>query len=245
MEKLKAQLEGLIKHLENSRNFRASLEKLKSVYPFNEYECIISNLLAADKLSLKEYYELRNSYIRRNPYLHLFEFSNTRLGSWACRHLQERTPEIKTPTKATDPKYKNQYDLKLEWVNRKSKHNIQIEVKTSRAVDKKSKKPIYTKALRSNSNSHFDMNFQQTKVRCADVFVWIGVWRNKIRYWVLNRDEMRGNKYFSKKQHRGNVGEGQLHLKHNNITEFQKYEVKPSHIKEAVIEAFKRQYKIK
>jgi hypothetical protein len=220
MEKLKAQLEGLIKRLENSRDFRTSLENLQSVYPFNEYEYIISHLLAADKLKLIAYRKLRDSYLRRNPYLHLFEFSPTGLGNWACKHLQKRTPEIKKPTKATDPKYKNQYDLRLEWVYKKNKHNIQIEVKTSRAVDKKSKRPIYTKALRSNSNSSFDMNFQQTKVRCADVFVWIGVWRNKIRYWVLNRNEMRGNKYFSKKQHRGNVGEGQLHLKHNNITEF-------------------------
>ena len=69
------------------------------------------------------------------------------------------------------------------------------------------------------------MNFQQIKPACCDVFVWIAVWRDKIRYFVLSSDEVVRNKYYSIGQHRGNVGEGQLWLKESNIAEFECYEV--------------------
>ena len=69
------------------------------------------------------------------------------------------------------------------------------------------------------------MNFQQIKPACCDVFVWIAVWRDVIRYWVLSSNDVANNKYFSRGQHRGNVGEGQLWIKESNIDEFKKYEV--------------------
>ncbi len=250
MEKLKAQLENLIKRLENLGDFRASLETLQSVYPFNEYEYIISHLLAGDKLTLDEYLELRDSYIERNLYLYVFEISSPRrLGdTWAYGQLKLLVPEIKKPNKTLDPQYANQqYDLWLDWKDRKNNsHGIRIELKIARALDgDKPDEPFYVKALAFDSNRPFDMIFEQIKPRFADVFVWMGVWRDIIRYWVLSSNEVQKNKYYCSKQHKGNVGEGQLHLKHNNITAFQKHEVKPSHIKEAIIEAYKRQYKIK
>lgn len=250
MEKLKSQLERLIKRLENSRDFRASLEHLKSVYPFNEYEYIISHLLAGDKLTLDEYLELRDSYIERNLYLHVFEISSPRrLGdTWAYGQIKLLVSEIKKPNKGLDPQYANQqYDLWLDWIDRKNtSHGIRIEMKIARALDDdKPDEPFYVKALSSDSDRPFDMIFEQIKPRFSDVFVWMGVWRDVIKFWVLSSDEVQGNKYYCSKQHKGNIGEGQLHLKHSNITEFQKYEVKPSNVKEAIIDAFKRQHKIK
>ena len=249
MEKLKAQLDKLIEKLEHADDFKASLKNLVSVYPFNEYEYIISHLLAARKLALDEYYGLRDSYIERNLYLYVFEISAPRgLGDkWAYGQLKQLVPECKKPTKELDPDYENQYDLWLDWADdRKKHHGIRIEVKTSRAVDfEKPDEPLYIKALAFNSRRPFDMNFQQIKPRCADVFLWIGIWRDKIRYWVLSRDEVEGNRFFSKGQHRGNVGEGQLHLNRENIAEFDKHEVKSTDIKKSIIGAFKKLYKIK
>jgi len=146
-----------------------------------------------------------------------------------------------------DPKYSVEYDFGLNWVDAKNKsHSIRIEVKTSRAVDfERPDEPLCIKALASDSKRPFDMNFQQIKPRCADVFLWIGIWRDRIRYWVLSRDEVEGNKHFSKGQNRGNVGEGQLHLNRENISEFDKYEISPPDIKKAVIAAYKRQTKLK
>jgi hypothetical protein len=249
VEKLKAQLDGLIRELEDAEDFRNTLECLVSVYPFNEYEYVISHLLAANKLTLDEYYELRNSYLDRNLYLSIFEISAPRgFGDkWAFGHLKELVPDFKRPSKTLDPKYSNDYDLWLEWTNKNAEtHGIRIEVKASRAVDfEKPDEPLYIKALSSDSTRPFDMNFQQIKTRCTDVFVWIAVWRDKIRYWVLSTSEVESNKHFSKGQHRGNVGEGQLHLNRENISEFEGFEVKSTEIKEAVVISYKKQKKIR
>ena len=238
MEKLKKQLDDLVSRLENESELRQRLGDLFSVFPFNEYEYIISTLLGLGKLSLDEYYELRDEYISRNMFLYVFEISAPRgFGeTWAQGHLKELVPELVKPSKKQDPDYSGQYDFYLD-------EKIKIEVKASRAVDFNSCEALPVKALSSDSEKEFDMNFQQTKPACCDVFIWVGVWRDVIRYWVLASDEVANNRYFSKGQHRGNVGEGQLHLKHDNIDEFAKYEVKSNRLLEAIRNAYKRQTK--
>ena len=89
------------------------------------------------------------------------------------------------------------------------------------------------------------MNFQQIKPAHCDVFVWIAVWRDVIKYWVLSSDEVKQNKYYSKGQHRGNVGEGQLHLKEDNIHEFERYEVKPDKLKDAIVVSYQSEVESK
>ena len=83
------------------------------------------------------------------------------------------------------------------------------------------------------------MNFQQIKPRYCEVFVWFGVWRDVIKCWVIPSFEVENNHYYSKGQHRGNVGEGQLHFKRDNLREFDKYLVEPSKIEETIRKAFK------
>ena len=58
---------------------------------------------------------------------------------------------------------------------------------------------------------------------------------------MLSSKEVEKNEYYSKGQHRGNIGEGQLHLKHDNITGFQKYSSKSNELLEKITEAYKRQ----
>jgi hypothetical protein len=152
---------------------------------------------------------------------------------------------LKRPSKKIDAEYSGEYDFWLDWKDEKNKtHGIRIEVKASRAVDfEKPDEPLYVKALSSDSNRPFDMNFQQIKIKCADVFIWLAVWRDKIRYWVLTSKDIKNNSYFSKGQHRGNIGEGQLHLNEKNMSSFERHEVKSTEIKQAVIKAYKRRKK--
>ena len=146
-------------------------------------------------------------------------------------------PDFLKPTKKLDENYSNEYDLALPYKDAV----IKIEVKASRAVHEKSKKPLYVKALSYESPHPFLMNFQQIKPACADVFVWIAVWKDVIKYWVISSTEVENNKYYSKVQHRGNIGEGQLHIRDGNIEEFIQYECNPKELRQAVIDAFKRQ----
>ena len=80
------------------------------------------------------------------------------------------------------------------------------------------------------------MNFQQLKPSCCDVFVWIAVWRDTIKYYLLSSNEVKNSPYYSAKQHRGNTGEGQLWLKETNIHYFDKYLVNSENILDAIIE---------
>lgn len=195
------------------------LDSLYSVYPFNKFEYIISHLIGTDTITLQQYLNIRNSYLERNKYLYVFEITAPRTfgETWAQRHLNEVVPELQRPSISYDSSYSGQYDF---WYN-----GIRIEVKASRAVRRKSGDSLIIKALSSDSKYGFDMNFQQIKPACCDVFVWIAVWRDVIRYWVLSSDDVKNNRYYSSGQHRGNVGEGQLWLKDTNIDDFNEYEV--------------------
>ena len=237
MEKLKQELDQLIKTLPNEEALRSKLESLVSVYPFNDYEYMISALLGADKLTFEEYLELRDSYISRNRFLYIFEISAPRgFGeAWAQGHLSELVPDMQKPSKKLDKNYSGEYDFILDG-------EIKIEVKASRAVDFNSDEPLYVKALADDSPEDFDMNFQQVKPACCDVFLWMGVWRDKIRYWVLSSKEVSENRYYSEGQHRGNVGEGQLHVRRDNMKEFAKYESRSNELLKAIRDAYKRQH---
>lgn len=222
--------------LENPGELKSTLADLTSVYPFNEYEYIISHLLAADKLTLDEYLELRDGYINRNLFLYLFEISAPRgFGEvWAHAHLKELVPTLLAPSRKLDPEYRGQYDFFMQ-------PKIRIEVKASRAVQFGTDEPLYVKALPSDSTKRFDMNFQQIKPACCDVFVWMAAWRDVIKYWVMSSKEVENNRIYSVGQHRGNVGEGQLHLTEQNIRSFDQFSVKPTALEQAILDAYARQ----
>lgn len=235
MERLQEELDSLLAQLPEEPEIRDRLNTLVSVYPFNEYEYIIATLLAKDLLTLDGYHELRDNYIHRNLFLYIFEISAPRSfgEAWAQGHLKELVPDLVKPSRKVDPDYSGQYDFYLD--------GVRIEVKASRAVDANMDAPLYVKALASDSRKEFWMNFQQVKPSCCDVFVWIAVWRDVIRYWVLSSREVETNQYYSHGQHRGNVGEGQLHVRHDNIQDFAGYEVKARELEEAIRAAANRQ----
>ena len=201
--------------------------------PFNEFEYTIVHLISWGVMTLEEYYRIRESYVGVNKYLPLFDLTPRIFGErWGQEHLLGLCPNLTKPSTSLDPKYSGQYDLVL--------NNIKIEVKASRAVDAKLKGALNSKALSSASTRPFDMNFQQIKPDCCDVFVWIAVWSDVIRYWVLNTREVSTNKYYNDKQHRGNEGEGQLHLKDTNFKEFTQFLCGPTNLEQAIQEAYRR-----
>lgn len=84
---------SLVQELEKERisHVMQRLDDLISVYPFNEYEFLISSLMGYGKISIDDYYELRDDYIARNLYMYVFEISAPRgFGeAWAQGHLYE------------------------------------------------------------------------------------------------------------------------------------------------------------
>ena len=242
METLIKELEAYKKSLSDEEKNELSdsvLDKLYAVYPFNKFEYTISHLIARNIISLDEYLDIRAEYLQRNRYLHLFELAPRTFGeTWGQTHLMELVPEFKVPTKKNDPSFSGEYDLLL--------NDIHVEVKASRAVKKVGGDTLANKALASNSTSKFDMNYQQLKPRCCDVFVWIAVWRDKIDYWVMSSEDVQNNPLLSN-QHRasqlsetGAVVEGQIHINNGNYQDFEKYRVQVREIYNKVIEIGKR-----
>ena len=230
VKELRQYLENLTQSLEseNHQLLRGRLESLISVFPFNEYEYILMFLSDKKLITFQEYEELRKKYVSSNKYLALYSIAPRTFGeTWRHQHIIDIDNRFKKPSKSLDPAYKGQYDL---WID-----GIKVEVKSSRATNEKMKRGSLTeKALRYRPMQPFWMNFQQLKLDTADVFIFVGVWIDKIVYWVLSNDEVRKNKYLSH-QHRGGK-EYQIGIRHRNIAEFDLYKVDSNKVRDKVFE---------
>jgi hypothetical protein len=207
----------------------------QSIFPFNEYEHLICNLIGRRGLTYEQYIDIRTEYISANPNLWVFEISAPRgFGEkFAQTYVQGKCSKLNSPNKKLDVNYSGDYDLWLD--------GIRIEVKASRAVDSDSEEPLYMKALSRNTDKNFLMNFQQLKPQCCDVFIWVAVFRDQIVLWVMSSKEVLENQSYSKGQHRGNKGnEGQLHIRQDNIAQLSQYELIGDNLEQAIRNAMER-----
>ncbi|OGZ33255.1 MAG: hypothetical protein A3I88_03815 [Candidatus Portnoybacteria bacterium RIFCSPLOWO2_12_FULL_39_9] len=210
---------------EDRKSLLARLSGLKSVFPFNEYEYRLMYLLDKEIISFKEYEVLRKAYVDVNPYLRLYGIAPRVFGEiWAQQHLVDIDQRFKKPSKEIDKNYSGDYDLYLK----NDKKIIKIEVKASRAINTKVRGGLEETALNFKSKEPYWMNFQQLKLDMADAFVFIGVWIDKIIYWVLTNDEVRKHPTRSH-QHRGGI-EYQIGITNKNFNEFKQFIVKPTRL---------------
>jgi len=215
---------------EDKKTLLARLSSLKSIFPFNEYEYRLMFLLDRAIITFKEYERLRNNFVSKNPYLELYGIAPRIFGEqWAQQHLMDIDNRFKKPSKAIDKKFQGEYDLYIPY----KKEIIKVEVKACRAINTKIRGKLESKALPFNSKEPFWMNFQQIKLDIADVFIFIGVWTNKILYWVLTNKEVKNHPIISH-QHRGGI-EYQIGITDKNIKQFRKFLVKPKGLVKAII----------
>jgi len=173
--------------------------------------------------------------------------------TWGLGQVCSIEPEFKRPSRERDATYRGEYDLYLGWTKSDvEQHYIKIEVKASRANDRgrKADSPI-SKAIASDSERPFLMNFQQQKPSCCDVFIWIAVYRDMIKYWVINSKDVQTNKYLTPQhRHAATVGrkkdyqkediyEGQIMVTDENVVEFNNYLTLGKNLKDAVIAQYK------
>lgn len=228
---LDKKLEEWVKELpqESRQSLLARLTGLKSIYPFNEYEYRLMYLLDRNVITFKEYEDLRNSYVNSNPFLNLYSISPRVFGEiWAQQHLIDIDARFKKPSKKIDKKYSGEYDLYLD----NGKRIIKVEVKACRAINTKIRGGLETKALSFESREPYWMNFQQIKLDIADIFIFIGVWVDKILYWVLTNEEVKQHPTRSH-QHRGGI-EYQIGITDKNFNEFNGFLVEPNKLVDTI-----------
>lgn len=205
------------------------IEEDNAVFPFNEYEYMITNMLHKKGLTFEQYLDIRNEYISKNPNLWIFEISAPRKfgENFAQTYIMAKSSKIKKASKKLDPNYSGQYDL---WFD-----GIKIEVKASRVVASNSDEPLYMKALSRNTKQPFLMNFQQLKPQYCDVFIWLAVFRDDILIWVINSQKVLNHPLYSIGQHRGNRGnEGQMHITNENIHQLDEFLLGDKNIEEVL-----------
>jgi len=227
-QELRNYLDKLISRLnkENKTMLTARLESLVSAFPFNEYEYILMYLLDKSVIEFDEYEKLRENYVLSNRYLHLYGLAPRIFGQiWGEKHLMDLDTRFIEPDRSIDPNYEGEYDL---WAQ-----GVRIEVKACRAIHTKKRGNLAEKALEYDSANPFWMNFQQLKPDACDAFVFIGVWIDRIIYWVLSRDDVKLNKYLSH-QHRGGI-EYQIGITHKNISDFEIFKIPASEIYDKII----------
>jgi len=227
-QQLREYLDGLVSSLnkEDRESLNARLEGLVSVFPFNEYEYLLMFLRDRSVITFRDYEALRNRYICANKYLNLYGLAPRIFGQiWGEQHLRDIDPRFQKASKSVDPNYKGEYDL---WVR-----GVKVEVKAARAIDTAKRGDLVTKALCSASDRPFWMNFQQLKLGVCAVFVFIGVWVDRIDYWVLSNEQVKTNPYLSH-QHRGGI-EYQIRITDKNIRDFDPFLVSGSQAAERVI----------
>lgn len=204
-------------------------EKLKlsvEAYPFNEYEFRLNYFQEHKIISFSQYEQIRQKYILSNNYLELYGLAPRVFGQiWGETHISELDNRFSKASKSLDSNYSGEYDL---WIEGKK-----IEVKACRAIDTKVRGSLISKALEYESTNSFWMNFQQLKFDICDIFIFIGVWTDIIKYWVLTNEEVKTNSYISH-QHRGGV-EYQIGITEKNISKFEKYLVESHKLAEVII----------
>ncbi|OIN96014.1 hypothetical protein AUJ66_07635 [Candidatus Desantisbacteria bacterium CG1_02_38_46] len=215
---------------ENQNLLNAALSSIKSAFPFNEYEHRIAFFLNRGVISFDEYKKLRDNYVGSNQYLELYGLAPRVFGDiWCKEHLIGIDQRFKEPSKKLDPKYDGEYDL---WLN-----GIKIEVKAGRATKTKERGAVTSKAIPYKSEKPFWINMQQIKLDICDVFILIGVWTDRICYWVLSNDEVKNHSEISH-QHRGGI-EYQIGITERNVREFDKYLVEPTKLVDTILEKVK------
>lgn len=227
LKQLKEHLQKLSGSL-NSKSrklLKVRLRSLISVFPFNEYEYILMFLLDKKVISFSEYERLRKDYVSTNRYAELYGLAPRIFGEMWHENIMELDSRFKKPDKSLDPDYEGQYDL---WID-----GVRVEVKACRAINTKKRGNLVEKALRYGSEEPFWINFQQIKADMADIFIFIGVWLDKIVYWVLSNKEVKENKYYSP-QHRGGI-EYQIGVTDRNVSEFDTYIADPKELGDIVI----------
>lgn len=199
MEILKAQIEKLLSHSCLNKQIIDTFTMEQTIYPFSDVGKELAFLLSQGLINYNDYLYMCNEYFKRNKYLNLFDLSPRTFGeTWGEQHVLSLYPEfIKATTgnlKSLYPFFDGEFDLWLsgQRTDGSNLSGIRIEVKSCRANSNAKKGSLSSRAFSHSQakNAGFKYHFQQLKPTCCDVFIWIGVCKDELLYWVLTSQDL-------------------------------------------------------
>lgn len=226
MKELRNEIDKLLNQSGRDKKEIEVIKKEKTVFPFSTEGRILAYLLATKAITYEKYIEIYDEYKKRNQYLNLFDMAPRTFGeTWGEKHILKLFPEFVKATKeniaSNYPKFDGEFDLWFE--------GIRIEVKACRANSSKTSDSLSSRAyLHSEAVSNsFKYHYQQLKPSCCDVFIWIGVCRDELLYWVLASDELQKTGKLGPQHRNENTGvagekvfEGQVFMTEEELSPF-------------------------
>ncbi|MCX5707775.1 MAG: hypothetical protein NTY14_02140 [Candidatus Omnitrophica bacterium] len=221
-------LDSIVSRLkgEDPESVEKELKSLLPVLSFKKYEKLLSLLKEEKVLSAQQYEVLKKHYLVLNKYLMVYGISSRVFGEiWAIQQLKTLDKGFKEPNKTFDPSFCGQYDLLFD--------NIKIGTRACRAVDIQEEGGRFDKALHYDSGKPFEMNFRQLRIESCEVIVLIGVWIDRLVYWVLSYNEIKDNKYFF--HDKGKAEESLLVISDKNISDFDGYRADEPQVMDVIL----------
>ncbi len=229
MQKLNETLSALMSDSADRQEYERIMHN-KFIAPFEKVNRIMAYLLANGKISYAYYNQLANDFIARhdqqNKYLYLFDMAPRTFGqTWGESYIKDLFPDFTKATKdnlwTKYPQFDGEFDL---WID-----GIRVEVKACRANSTKTKGSLASRAyLHSEAKQeNFKYHYQQLKPSCCDVFIWIGVCRDELLYWVLTSEELLATGKLGSQHRNENTGvagaeifEGQVFMTEEELLPF-------------------------
>ena len=226
MKELQHQIDILLSQTNPSPELLKSFSDEKFIFPFSLEGKKLAYLLSNGMITYDQYLTLHKEYTARNKYLDLFEMAPRTFGeTWGETHILSLFPEFIKATKESMalcyPVFDGEFDLLLD--------GIRVEVKACRANSNKTKGSLVSRAYlhKEATAASFKYHYQQLKPSCCDVFIWIGVCRDELLYWVLTGEELLQTGKFAT-QHRnektgiadGAIFEGQVFIGEEDLEKF-------------------------
>ena len=226
MKELQRQIDILIQQGSGDDKIIEVITKEKNIFPFSVEGKMLAYLLATNIISFEQYLELSRAYNKRNQYLELFDMAPRTFGeTWGEKHILSLFPEFIKATKenvfSLYPDFDGEFDLWLD--------GIRVEVKACRANSTKTVGSLASRAyLHSEATANsFKFHYQQLKPSCCDVFIWIGVFRDDLIYWVLTSEELQKTGKLGSQHRNENTGivgsavfEGQVFMTEEELSPF-------------------------
>lgn len=230
MKELCDKLEYFIENSNSNKSIIAALKREDAIAPFTTENKLMAYLLSIGAMTFQDYENLSHEFAKRyqeqNRYLDLFEMAPRTFGqTWGEKHIHKLFPQLlkaaKNSLSSEYPDFDGEFDL---WYP-----GIRIEVKACRANSVKTKGSLSNRAYSyEEARKHnFKYHFQQLKPSCCDIFIWIGVCRDKLLYWVLTSKELQETGKLGPQHRNENTGkkkkevfEGQVFMTEQELKPF-------------------------
>ena len=193
VKELREEIDNLLRSIGYNDPKIEKIQNENATASFSAENRLLAYLLSIGKISFEDYSRIADEFTKRqsqkDKYITLFDMAPRTFGqTWGEQYIKSLFPEFLKATKENlagiYPDFDGEFDL---WID-----GIRVEVKACRANSTATKGSLASRAYSHEEakNAGFKYHYQQLKPSCCDVFIWIGVCKDDLLYWVMTSEEL-------------------------------------------------------